>query len=100
MTRFVTPPALNPRDRVAVIAPSSGDSQDARHVFDLESVVYPTALECQPVSTAEVVLRTFEKLCPKAQEDSESDKTQKLGREADEERGHDSKADTGSRNDE
>ncbi|SER90971.1 S66 family peptidase [Natrinema salaciae] len=51
---FVTPPALEPGDRVAVIAPSSGGARNAPHVFelalerlhtafDLEPVVYPTA---------------------------------------------------------
>ena len=54
MNEFVTPPPLEPGDRVAVIAPSSGGAQNARHVFelglrrlrerfDLEPVVYPTA---------------------------------------------------------
>jgi len=53
-TEFVTPPAMEPGDRVAVLAPSSGGAQDARHVveraldrlrdtFALEPVVYPTA---------------------------------------------------------
>lgn len=51
---FVTPAAMEPGDRVAVVAPSSGGAHDAphllelglqrlRHVFDLEPVVYPTA---------------------------------------------------------
>jgi muramoyltetrapeptide carboxypeptidase LdcA involved in peptidoglycan recycling len=51
---FVRPPALEPGDSVAVVAPSSGGAHDARHVFelglrrlrevfDLEPVVYPTA---------------------------------------------------------
>jgi muramoyltetrapeptide carboxypeptidase LdcA involved in peptidoglycan recycling len=51
---FVTPPALEPGDRVAVVAPSSGGARNAPHVlelglerlrtvFDLEPVVYPTA---------------------------------------------------------
>lgn len=54
MDDFVTPPALSPGDRVAVLAPSSGGAHDAPHVFelglrrlrtafDLEPVVYPTA---------------------------------------------------------
>ncbi|WP_418282338.1 S66 family peptidase [Halorubrum sp. DTA98] len=54
MSEFVTPPPLEAGDRVAVIAPSSGGAQNARHVFDLglrrlrkrfdlEPVVYPTA---------------------------------------------------------
>jgi muramoyltetrapeptide carboxypeptidase LdcA involved in peptidoglycan recycling len=51
---FVTPPAMEPGDRVAVVAPSSGGARDAPHVlalalerlrevFDLDPVVYPTA---------------------------------------------------------
>ena len=51
---FVVPPALEPGDRVAVVAPSSGGARNAPHVFelvlerlrsvfDLEPVVYPTA---------------------------------------------------------
>jgi muramoyltetrapeptide carboxypeptidase LdcA involved in peptidoglycan recycling len=51
---FVTPPAMEPGDRVAVIAPSSGGARNAPHVlelglerlrsaFDLEPVVSPTA---------------------------------------------------------
>lgn len=51
---FITPPALEPGDSVAVIGPSSGGAHDAPHVFelglqrlrkvfDLEPVVYPTA---------------------------------------------------------
>jgi len=51
---FVTPPAMEPGDRVAVVAPSSGGAHEAPHllelavdrlrdVFDLEPVVYPTA---------------------------------------------------------
>ncbi|SEW03593.1 S66 family peptidase [Halobacterium jilantaiense] len=54
MTEFVTPPAMTPGDRVAVLAPSSGGARDAPHllelaldrlrnVFDLDPVVYPTA---------------------------------------------------------
>ena len=54
MTEFVTPPAMAPGDRVAVLAPSSGGAREAPHllelaldrlrdVFDLEPVVYPTA---------------------------------------------------------
>lgn len=54
MSEFVTPPPMEPGDRVAVIAPSSGGAQNARHVFELglrrlrdrfelEPVVYPTA---------------------------------------------------------
>ncbi|WP_336034485.1 S66 family peptidase [Halobacterium yunchengense] len=54
MTEFVTPPAMEPGDRVAVLAPSSGGAREAPHllelaldrlrnVFDLEPVVYPTA---------------------------------------------------------
>lgn len=54
MSRFVTPPPLEPGDRVAVVAPSSGGARDAPHVFELgiqrlrdafglEPVVYPTA---------------------------------------------------------
>jgi muramoyltetrapeptide carboxypeptidase LdcA involved in peptidoglycan recycling len=53
-TEFVTPPAMEPGDSVAVLAPSSGGAHDAPHllelalerlrdVFDLEPVVYPTA---------------------------------------------------------
>lgn len=53
-TDFVTPPALEPGDQVAVLAPSSGGAHDAPHlldialdrlrdVFDLDPVVYPTA---------------------------------------------------------
>ncbi|MFC3478583.1 S66 family peptidase [Halobacterium litoreum] len=53
-SEFVTPPAMEPGDSVAVLAPSSGGAQDARHLlelaldrlrdtFDLEPVVYPTA---------------------------------------------------------
>lgn len=51
---FLTPPALSPGDRVAVVAPSSGGARFAPHVlelalarlrevFDLEPVVFPTA---------------------------------------------------------
>lgn len=51
---FVTPPAMEPGDSVAVLAPSAGGAHDAVHllelaldrlrtVFDLEPVVYPTA---------------------------------------------------------
>jgi muramoyltetrapeptide carboxypeptidase LdcA involved in peptidoglycan recycling len=51
---FVTPPAMAPGDRVAVLAPSSGGARDAPHLldraldrlretFDLDPVVYPTA---------------------------------------------------------
>lgn len=51
---FLTPPALSPGDRVAVVAPSSGGARDAPHVlvlalerlesvFDLDPVVSPTA---------------------------------------------------------
>lgn len=51
---FVTPPPLEPGDRVAVVAPSSGSAHNAPHVldlalerlretFDLEPVVYPSA---------------------------------------------------------
>jgi muramoyltetrapeptide carboxypeptidase LdcA involved in peptidoglycan recycling len=54
MDSFVTPPPLEPGDRVAVLAPSSGGATEARHVFelglarlrerfDLDPVVYPTA---------------------------------------------------------
>lgn len=54
MSRFVTPPPMEPGDQVAVVAPSSGGAHDAPHVFalglerlrdrfDLEPVVYPTA---------------------------------------------------------
>ncbi|MFC7114456.1 S66 peptidase family protein [Natronoarchaeum sp. GCM10025703] len=54
MREFVTPPAMEPGDRIAVLAPSSGGARDAPHVFelglerlrelfDLEPVVYPTA---------------------------------------------------------
>ena len=54
MTEFVTPPAMEPGDRVAVLAPSSGGAREAPHllelglerlrdVFDLDPVVYPTA---------------------------------------------------------
>ncbi|MFB6268603.1 MAG: S66 peptidase family protein [Halobacterium sp.] len=53
-TDFVTPPPMEPGDRVAVVAPSSGGAQEARHlldlaldrlegVFGLDPVVYPTA---------------------------------------------------------
>jgi len=51
---FVTPPPLEPGDKVAIVAPSSGGASNARHVFELglerlqstfrlEPVVYPTA---------------------------------------------------------
>jgi muramoyltetrapeptide carboxypeptidase LdcA involved in peptidoglycan recycling len=51
---WITPPPLEPGDRVAVVAPSSGSAREAPHVlalalerlretFDLEPVVYPTA---------------------------------------------------------
>jgi muramoyltetrapeptide carboxypeptidase LdcA involved in peptidoglycan recycling len=51
---FVTPPALDAGDRVAVVAPSSGGARSAPHVlslaldrlrdrFDLDPVVHPTA---------------------------------------------------------
>jgi len=51
---FVTPPAMEPGDRVAVVAPSSGGAREAPHVleralerlrdvFGLDPVVYPTA---------------------------------------------------------
>lgn len=51
---FITPPAMEPGDSVAVIAPSSGGAHNAPHVlecalerlrsvFDLDPVVYPTA---------------------------------------------------------
>lgn len=51
---FITPPAISPGDRVAVIAPSSGGARNAPHVlelalerlrsvFDLDPIVYPTA---------------------------------------------------------
>lgn len=51
---WTTPPPLEPGDRVAVIAPSSGGAREAPHVldlalerlretFDLDPVVYPTA---------------------------------------------------------
>jgi muramoyltetrapeptide carboxypeptidase LdcA involved in peptidoglycan recycling len=51
---FVTPPAMEPGDRVAVVAPSSGGAREASHLldraldrlretFDLDPVVYPTA---------------------------------------------------------
>jgi muramoyltetrapeptide carboxypeptidase LdcA involved in peptidoglycan recycling len=54
MTEFVTPPPMDPGDRVAVVAPSSGGARDAPHLlelaldrlrdgFDLDPVVYPTA---------------------------------------------------------
>lgn len=54
MTEFVTPPPLDPGDRVAVIAPSSGGAASFPHVLDLalerlrdvfeiEPVVFPTA---------------------------------------------------------
>lgn len=54
MPEFVTPPALSPGDRVAVVAPSSGAAASVpsvrdlgvrrlRETFDLEPVVYPTA---------------------------------------------------------
>lgn len=53
-SEFVTPPAMEPGDRVAVVAPSSGGAHEAPHllelavdrlrdVFGLEPVVYPTA---------------------------------------------------------
>ncbi|MCG1002297.1 MULTISPECIES: S66 peptidase family protein [Halobacterium] len=53
-SEFVTPPAMEPGDSVAVLAPSSGGAHDAPHllelglqrlrdVFDLDPVVYPTA---------------------------------------------------------
>lgn len=51
---IITPPAISPGDRVAVIAPSSGGARNAPHVlelalerlrtvFDLTPVLYPTA---------------------------------------------------------
>ena len=51
---FVVPPALEPGDRVAIVAPSSGGAARASHVrdlgidrlrevFDLDPVLYPTA---------------------------------------------------------
>jgi muramoyltetrapeptide carboxypeptidase LdcA involved in peptidoglycan recycling len=51
---YITPPAMTPGDRVAVVAPSSGGARNAPHVlelalerlrtiFDLDPVVYPTA---------------------------------------------------------
>lgn len=51
---FETPPPMDPGDKVAVIAPSSGGASNARHVFELglerleavfglEPVVFPTA---------------------------------------------------------
>jgi muramoyltetrapeptide carboxypeptidase LdcA involved in peptidoglycan recycling len=51
---FVVPPALEPGDEVAIVAPSSGSAASAPHVrdlgvkrlretFDLEPIVYPTA---------------------------------------------------------
>jgi muramoyltetrapeptide carboxypeptidase LdcA involved in peptidoglycan recycling len=51
---FITPPAMTPGDRVAVVAPSSGGARNAPHVlelaldrlrtvFDLTPVLYPTA---------------------------------------------------------
>ena len=54
MLEFVTPPPMEPGDRIAVLAPSSGSARDAPHVFELglerlrevfglEPVVYPTA---------------------------------------------------------
>jgi muramoyltetrapeptide carboxypeptidase LdcA involved in peptidoglycan recycling len=54
MTEFVTPPAMEPGDSVAVVGPSSGGARKAPHllelaverlreVFDLDPVVYPTA---------------------------------------------------------
>ena len=54
MRDFVTPPPLEPGDRVAVVGPSSGGARNVPHVlelglqrlrerFDLEPVVYPTA---------------------------------------------------------
>lgn len=54
MPEFITPLPVDPGDRVAIIAPSSGGVREALHVFelglqrlrerfDLEPVVYPTA---------------------------------------------------------
>ncbi|MFB6155118.1 MAG: S66 peptidase family protein [Haloferacaceae archaeon] len=73
---FVTPPALSPGDRVAVVAPSSGGARFAPHVFelalsrlrtvfDLDPVVYPTArqgdafLEASPRARAADVHAAF-----------------------------------------
>ncbi|MFC7166368.1 S66 family peptidase [Halospeciosus flavus] len=76
MTEFVTPPALEPGDEVAVVAPSSGGAHDFPHVlelalerlrgvFDLRPVVYPTArqgndfLEVHPEARAADVHTAF-----------------------------------------
>lgn len=73
---FVTPPALSPGDRVAVVAPASGGAHDAPHVlelalqrlrdvFDLDPVLYPTArqgndfLEAHPRARAADVHAAF-----------------------------------------
>ena len=73
---FVVPPAPDPGDSVAIVAPSSGGAADAPHVldlgverlretFDLEPVVYPTAerdnehLEAHPEERARDVHDAF-----------------------------------------
>ena len=73
---FVVPPALEPGDRVAVVAPSSGGATSVPHVrdlgvkrlrevFDLEPVVYPTAekddafLEAHPEDRAHDLHEAF-----------------------------------------
>lgn len=54
MTEFITPPAVSPGDRIAVVAPSGGGAATARHVlalgcdrlrdhFDVRPVVHPSA---------------------------------------------------------
>jgi muramoyltetrapeptide carboxypeptidase LdcA involved in peptidoglycan recycling len=75
-SEFVTPPAMEPGDRVAVLAPSSGGAREAPHllelaldrlrdVFDLEPVVYPTArqgdefLQAHPEARAADLHRAF-----------------------------------------
>ena len=67
MRDFVTPPSLNPGDKIAVLAPSSGGARDSPHVFelglqrlrdrfDLEPVVYPTARQELSSSVISLVL--------------------------------------------
>lgn len=76
MPEFVTPGPVEPGDRVAVIAPSSGGAASARHVlslaldrlrssFDLDPVVHPTArqsdpyLQAHPEARAAAIHETF-----------------------------------------
>lgn len=73
---FVVPPALEPGDKIAVVAPSSGSAASApqvrdlgvkrlREIFDLEPIVYPTAekdneyLEAHPEERARDLHKAF-----------------------------------------